>query len=238
LSEEVVRTQASADAVRAALSSLPDAIRASGSEVMLRVADAILGRIREAFLVKSRGGTDEAGDSWVALQPRTIAYRRGNRNRRERKRDAHPSQALTKRQQERWRAVYSKKLRQYRDKSRAAAIAWLVLKSEGATTLFDKYANRQVEILRDTDDLLKSLSPGEGTTHSIRRVGPGEVIVGTSREGAAAHHDGAPSRNLPQRRLWPEPGRWPVSWWRAIAAEVVAGLLDAAKALVQGATGG
>jgi hypothetical protein len=207
--------------------------------MMTRVGMALLGRIKAAFIVKSRGGTDEAGDSWQPLSPKTIAYSktrsrgRGGRTRTERKRSSIPSQALSAKQQSRWWEVYRRQLAVYKgDKRHAAAVAWLVLKREGAKTLVDKYGHRKAEILRDTGLLLNSLSPGVASAEQIFRVLPGEVIVGTNRAGAADHHAGIPGR-LPQRRLWPPPDRWPDSWWRDIQDQVRSGMLDIVVSLVK-----
>lgn len=208
-------------AIRQAVSSVPTAVvrgtAQQAQSLLVRVGLALLGRIRAAFVVKARGGTDEAGDRWAPLSPKTVAYgRRGGRTRAEKNRDARPSQALNRKQQERWWDLYRQGLAMYgKDRRHAARRAWLILKGEGAQTLFDKYSSRPVEILRDTGLLLNSLSPGAGSTEQVFRVGSGSVTVGTNRKGARAHHKGVPGR-LPQRRLWPAPRRWPPAWWQDI----------------------
>lgn len=111
-------------------------------------------------------------------------------------------------------------------------MAWLVLKRDGAQTLVGKYGNRPVGILRDTGLLLNSLSPGVASAEQVFRTGPGEVIVGTNRRGAAAHHRGIPGR-LPQRRLWPSPENWPAAWWDDIMDQLKQGLLDLAVSKIQ-----
>lgn len=224
--------------------SLPAAARSSlpvAQAMMTRCGMAALGRIKTAFVVKSRGGTDEAGDRWQPLSPKTIAYSktrqrgRGGRTRAEKKRPTHPSQALNTRQQARWWELYRRGLAMYKgDKRHAAARAWFILKAEGAQTLLMKYGGRQVEILRDTGLLLNSLSPGVPSAHRIFRVLLGEVIIGTNRKGAGAHHRGVPGR-LPQRRLWPHPSRWPSTWWLDITEQARAGLVDLFLYLVKGA---
>ena len=240
--QNAIHVRASRSDIRRAITSLPTVARSGGpvaNAMMTRCGMAALGRIKQAFVVKARGGTDEAGDSWPPLSPKTIAYSktrqrgRGGRTKAEKKRASHPSQALNDKQQARWWQVYRRQLAIYKgDKGHAAAVAWLVLKKEGAQTLVDKYGNRQVEILRDTGLLLNSLSPGVANSASIFRVGRGEVIVGTNRKGAAAHHAGIPGR-LPQRRLWPEPRKWPTSWWRDLQEQVKQGLLDIVADLIK-----
>lgn len=241
--QNTVSVRASNAAVRHALSSIPARLLTGGpiaDAMMVRVGMAVLGRIRQAFVIKARGGTDEAGDKWQPLSPKTIAYSktrqrgRGGRTKAEKKRNVYPSQALNAKQQERWWQVYSRYLAAYKgDKRHAAAAAWLVLKSEGAQTLVDKYGYRQVEILRDTGLLLNSLSPGVASAERIFRVGPGEVTIGTNRKGAADHHSGIPGR-LPQRRLWPEVSRWPSSWWADVQDQVKQGALDLAIEIIRG----
>lgn len=207
--------------------------------VLIRAGMALLGRIKAAFVVKARGGTDEAGERWQPLSPRTIAYRRsgrgrGGRTRTEKKRSSRPSQSLNTKQQARWWEVYRRQLAIYKgNKAHAAAVAWIVLKREGAKTLLDKYGNLQVEILRDTGLLLNSLSPGTLSQEQVFRVGKGEIVVGTNRKGAADHHRGIPGR-LPQRRLWPEPKRWPSTWWQDIQDQVKQGLLDIVEEVIKG----
>lgn len=228
--------------IRKALTKIPTAARSGGmiaNAMMVRAGMAALGRIRQAFIVKARGGVDEAGEKWQPLSPKTIAYSKtrqrgiGGRTRTEKKRWPRPSQALNQRQQNRWWEVYRRQLAIYKgNKSHAASVAWIVLKREGAQTLLDKYGNRQVEILRDTGLLLNSLSPGAQSNDQVFRVGHGEVTVGTNRKGAAAHHKGIPGR-LPQRRLWPEPRKWPASWWRDIIGQLKQGFTDLVTEIIK-----
>lgn len=230
-----VHVRAKLDAIKAAVLSVPS--RATQGEsladaMLLRVGTVLLGHIRRNFLIKASGGTDETGDKWQPLSPKTIAYRT-RRTKTERGRNARPSQALTKKQQERWWEVYRRNLARFKgDKGHAAAAAWLVLKGEGARTLVDKYGYRRAEILRDTGLLLDSLSPGSGSAEQILTTSGGEVVIGTSRKGAMSHHNGIPGR-LPQRRLWPEPSKWPNSWWKDINEQVKQGMSDIITQLVK-----
>lgn len=243
MTQNTTYVRASRADVRKAMEQLPRILRgdsAAAQAIMTRVGLAALGHIRRAFVIKARGGTDDAGDRWKPLSPKTIAYSktrsrgRGGRTKTEKKRDAFPSQALNSKQQDRWWEIYRRALAQFKgDKRHAAAVAWFVLKREGAKTLLEKYGNRQVEILRDTGLLLNSLSPGVTSTEQIFRVSSGAVIVGTNRKGAAAHHKGIPGR-LPQRRLWPEPSRWPKKWWDDITDQIKQGITDMAVAILKG----
>lgn len=239
-----VHTRASKAAIVAAVMRSGAASRSGGATadaMMTRAGMALLGRIRAAFIVKARGGTDEAGDSWKPLSPKTIAYSKtrqrgsGGRTKAERGRASHPSQALNQSQQDRWWQVYRQQLAIRKgNKRHAAAVAWLILKGEGAKTLVDKYGHRKVEILRDTGLLLNSLSPGVTTGASVFRVGLGNVTVGTNRKGAKGHHYGIPGR-LPQRRLWPVVSKWPDSWWDDITDQIKLGIVDIVISLVKGA---
>lgn len=243
MTQNTVHVRATRAAIRRAVVATPAAAHRGGpiaDAMMTRVGLAVLARIKRAFVVKARGGTDEAGDRWQPLSPRTIAYSktrqrgRGGRTRAEKGRPVRPSQALSGKQQDRWWQVYRRNLARFRgDKRHAAAVAWLVLKAEGATTLLQKYGGRQVEILRDTGLLLNSLSPGYGGAEQVFRVIPGGVIVGTNRKGAADHHRGRPERKLPQRRLWPRVSDWPASWWRDVCDELQNGMVDLAAYIVK-----
>lgn len=128
--------------------------------------------------------------------------------------------------------LYRQGLAQFKgNKASAAKRAWAILKREGATTLLAKYGGRSVEILRDTGLLLNSLSPGVASADQIFRLAPGTVIIGTNRKGALFHHMGIPGR-LPQRRLWPDPKRWPKSWRLDILEQLRQGMIDIMKEML------
>ncbi len=237
MSETVIYTHLSRDAVIRALRTIPQEARAGGvvqDEMMEGAGVALLDRIQEAFAAKSRGGTDEAGETWPALSPRTIAYRRAKRSREESGRSNRPSQGLTQSQQDRWWVVYRRQLARFRgNKASAARAAWVTLKAEGARTLLEKYGDGVVDILRDTNDLMGSLTPHSGSDLAVFNVTPGQVELGTRRPHAETHHRGVPQINLPQRRLWPEPRNFPDSWWSDILAEVRAGLVELTRQVVE-----
>lgn len=244
MTANTINIRANRATVRQALAQLPAAARADGTTahaMMVRCGLALLGRIKLAFVAKARGGADDAGESWKPLSPKTIAYsRRGGRTKAEKGRAIHPSQSLSAAQNSRWWDLYRQGLAIARSrgqvgsqsKGSAAKRAWAIIKGEGAVTLVDKYGHRQVEILRDSGLLLNSLSPGYGGAEQVFRVAPGEVTVGTNRKGARGHHEGIPGR-LPQRRLWPEPSRWPSGWWADITEQVRQGILDLAAQIIR-----
>ena len=131
---------------------------------------------------------------------------------------------LTKALDKEWRKIFVQYLARARGtmfsgetremKAHAAALAWITVKQMGAKTIIGQYGNTKVDILTDTRQLLNSLtfgSHGKGSEYLILTPGPGYVIVGTNRPGAIIHHEGR--GHVPQRRLWPEPAKWPTAWW-------------------------
>lgn len=220
--------------------------------LLVRMGLALLAKIKEAFLVKARGGTDETGLRWKPLSPYTIAYSRRHRAFSKTKPGVltkswvprpgvraryRPSWILTKKQRERWWDLYRRYLAIYHgDKAHAARIAWSILKDEGAQTLMGVYGNTPVEILRDTGVLYNSLSPGMvvGTApppqhppkpdKQVFRTRLGEVIVGTNRKWSWTHHEG--TARIPRRPLWPDPKRWTGGWWDAILTQGQLGIVD------------
>lgn len=156
-----------------------------GRGFRLRLAVALLEKIKLAFVAKSRGGTDEAGDSWPKLSREYLAYgrrfapgektllklkasnRQGGSVKFGTKAPGGKKGLLTAAQLKRWRKVYAQNLAWLaaresfgEAKAHAAAIAWSDAKKHGAQTKLDVFGSREVEILRDTGILFNSLSPG------------------------------------------------------------------------------
>lgn len=141
-----------------------------------------LSDIKDAFVTKSRGGTDEMGITWPRLSPEYLAYGRrfgrGEKARLLRAAGGDPklhkfgvagnTGLLTKEQKARWQKIFGQQFARFYAstgsseyaKMRAGRMAWYILKSEGALTKLAVFGNRQVEILRDTGVLFNSLSPG------------------------------------------------------------------------------
>lgn len=224
-----------------------------GRSLQLRCGVTLLSKIQQDFIRKSRGGIGEDGIRWPPLARSTIANRRttaaekqaaGVSGRRTRG-------TLTAAQDRRWRQIYGTRLARLRltmgegeARARAAAIAWAVLKSEGAKTKLELFGGRQVDMLRDTSRLFRSLSPGVDDRPSgadgqvFQLAGRGNVIVGTNVVYAAAHQNGIPGR-LPARPIWPPSGELPPAWSQAVAEAAIVGLIRAILILVQrGAAGG
>lgn len=197
----------------------------------LSIGVAALGDIFDAFIVKSRGGTDAMGIQWPPLQKKTIAYgRRAGKGDPSLPRVSPYRPSLTRKQNDRWKAIFVALLNRYQAsmgeeeaKRRAAATAWSILKSEGAKTKLELLGNRQVEILRDTGILLNSLTPGIYTGGSYTpadqnqfiEFNAGKVVIGTNVKYAATHNYGDESRNITRRQFFPDDGdQVPEEWWQ------------------------
>jgi phage gpG-like protein len=87
------------------------------------------------------------------------------------------------------------------------------------------------EILRDTGRLLASLTPGQAG--NVQRTEPGAVVIGTNVKYAVFHHHG--TAKIPQRRLWPDPQKWPARWRAALARQARDGLAKVLDLLVRAA---
>ena len=78
MSETTIYTYSSYNEVHKAASSIPqEACKGTplGQAALTRIGIALLGRIKNAFVVKSLGGTDEAGERWAPLSRYTLALR-------------------------------------------------------------------------------------------------------------------------------------------------------------------
>lgn len=200
------------------LRRIPAAAKEDSALILVPTGVAASRRVRQAFLTKSQGGTDETGARWAPLARSTIE----RRLRKKKPTTERPSSALSPAQREKWWAFYRRALSQLHDKGAAARVAWVKLKRVGGVGHYDKYGASGIPILRDTEALYESLVPG--AEYNIFRVGPGILDLGTTRPGAAAHHSGG--KNLPQRRLWPPPDQWTSAWWQEILLDARAGLVQ------------
>jgi len=149
---------------------------------LLSIGVAALSDIKDAFITKARGGTDEMGISWPRLSRKYLAYGRrfgrgeavgltraaGLDPKANRFAPGRSKGLLTQAQLQRWRQIFASLVPRFYlstgsiqfAKARAAQIAWATLKKEGAQTKLQVFGDRTVEILRDTGVLLNSLSPG------------------------------------------------------------------------------
>lgn len=77
--EKVIYIRVERSLTRKALRDIPKEARLGSKEandLMLRCGVALLKIIRDAFIIKARGGTDAAGDNWKPLAPATLARRK------------------------------------------------------------------------------------------------------------------------------------------------------------------
>jgi hypothetical protein len=188
---------------------------------------AALSDIKDAYITKARGGTDEMGIKWLPLKPATIAARRvgpgdtGNsdliRN-RERIRKRETSRALRR---------FRLSLPEQEAQRRAAIVGGQQATKQTGQTKEATLGGRSVEILRDTSVLINSLSPGqltrssytkpqsEGGEEQIFEVQPGEVVVGTNVLYASTHQHGRgaiPARPFLPTDKYPVPNVWWDRW--------------------------
>ena len=204
--------------------------------VNLRMSTALLSQIQQDFVTKARGGTGKDGIKWQPLKKETIANRRPAPRK---KLGERPRGLLTEAEDARWRRIFAQTkawliakhgLDDAEAAGRAAQTAWNKLKASGAKTKLEVYGNRQVEILRDTDLTLLSLSPGVTSPDQVLRLTPGTVIVGTNRN--TWHHRG--NRRLPQRRFWPDPKSAPAGYWNPLVLACRRGIVEALASLLTG----
>lgn len=225
--ETTVYVQVSKAEVLRILNSVPsEAVKGGPADaILVGAGTATLRRIESAFLVKSRGGTDETGERWAPLSPATIAWRIRKKQKIETKLD------LAKR--ESWWEFYREALSRYKDRGAAIRTAWARIRKGGGVPAFDKYSASSVPILIDTQALIESLSVGSQSAHSIFRVTPGVLELGTDRKGAADHHTGIRGK-LPQRRLWPHPSKWTPEWWQDVLYDAREGLIQLIVSMLEG----
>ena len=178
-------------------------------------------KIFTAFMAKSDGKADEFGETWLPLSPRTIAarpisriqkYLSGVGGSRERG-------LLTAGENRQWKGIFASTLGRLvragishgEAKQRAASTAWAVMKSRGARTKLGVFGRRKVPILRVSDRLVDSLSPGEVhnktyvpfTKDQVADVNRQTLTFGTKVPYAARQHATRP--------LWPN-SRNMASW--------------------------
>lgn len=181
-------------------------------------AHSLATSVHQAFLIKSAHGTDELGEKWPDLDPKTKAYGRkegrvglplyrgkptlyGNTHR----------PTLTKEQDKEWRRVFVMRLvflrTQIDDReatSAAAAIAWdHVKKTMGAKTILAYAKDRIMLLLQKSGRLEKSLRPGtlSGEKYNpppeqVSRLDKSELTWGTGVEYASRVHT--------KRPFWPK----------------------------------
>lgn len=176
----------------------------------------LLSEVKDAYIEKARGGTDDMGIKWDPLSPVTIANRRSGGTPGERKRQQIVARE-TKKQAERFGG----------DKKRAKIAAQRLATKQTGMTKLQTLGNRDVEILRDTGILFNSISVGEisggtyvrpnedGSEFHVFEAEPGLCVVGTRVFYAATHQKGR--ANIPARPFLPDDNNpIPEAWWNSM----------------------
>lgn len=195
-------------------------------------ANKYFAQVHKAFLKKSKGGTDELGVKWKKITQQTKAQRsvrpgdisrlaiggRGSQAFKNRVRGL-----LTEDQDKRWRGIYfaffkklANRIGEVRARKRAAAIAWSILKKEGAKTKLNTLGRRNLPIGINTRQLVESLKPGTATgpRYHARKDQIYEITADGLQLGSDVPHAAAFHRKRP---IWP--GRTRRAKWHNKATE-------------------
>lgn len=193
--------------------------------LQLRLGVALLSKVQQDFLTKSRGGTGEDGIRWRPLERSTVAQRRITASERKAAGVGTKTRRglLSAAQDKQWRRIFATRRTRLiaggyspgSASATAAKMAWAALKAAGAQTRIGLFGNRKVDTLRDTGELFRSFSPGieDRPSHAdgqIFQVASGRVTIGTNKK--PWHHRGIPGK-LPARPFWPLDGSLPRAWW-------------------------
>ena len=213
-----------------------------------RVAFTWFSEVARSFDVKSKGGTDDAGDSWPPNSKEYLAYGKGPKSSRMGSGRSpswpdHPGSGyLSVADRKVWWKIYGRNLGWLATrhdlgtaKRIAAQIAWTVWKDQGGLTLLGVYGNRPDTILVDGGTLRLTVLPGELTESGpsasyeksdgdqVVQEATSELAVGTKDPKAKYHHNDG-SGTMPQRRLWPK--ELPQLWLDRINTAVVSGISE------------
>ena len=218
----------------------------------LRCAFMFFSIIKEAFIVKSRGGTDEAGIKWPPLSPEYLAYTRpmGKNGQGSRSPPRAGGMApgkpgndgfMNAAEMKAWKidfrrsmAYLSLQLPLAEAKARAASIAWARAKRRGVKTKIDVFGHRDVEILRDRGILFNSLSPGilneaKGGDAAYSPASPDQVVKaelpGVLFVGTSVEYASYHQVDPGKRPFWPKDGVLPQVWQDDILEVAISGLV-------------
>lgn len=132
------------------------------------VARSFLQSVYTAYEAKSLGGSDELGNRWKPLSPKTIAMRPITKEDRAQFGIGRLSGRglLSSRENRRWKGIYASVFRRTKEElgereasALAAKTAWGILKAQGARLRTEVLGSRNVLIMRLTQRLFRSLRP-------------------------------------------------------------------------------
>jgi len=253
MTRQTVTFRGSRDDLYRLLRGLPAALAGKAPDpqqlarsLQLRLGVALLSKVQQAFVIKSRGGVGEDGILWKPLAISTVA------GRRETAQDKRLSSGLRARSPtltDTERKAIEKDIRRRtadlmarfglsksQAKGLARAAAEASYRRTGAIAARQTMlGNRPVDILRDTGELFRSFSPGvedrpSGAEGQIFQIVPGSVIIGTNKK--PWHHQGVPGK-LPARPFWPPGGQLPDAWWDYLLGVYLRGLLKALETILR-----
>ena len=216
---------------------------------MLNLGFGALSDIKNAYIQKSLGATDEAGVRWPKLAPFTVIQRERRRQRETKKQRSTREARLEKLQRRTRKEITETALRRFR-MSLPEAEAQRRAQALGAQVVI---SGKSLQILRDTGVLFNSLGPGrltgragsvsyskphvEGGEEQIFETAPGEVIVGTNVAYASTHQHGDSGRNIPARPFLPTSATGvPQVWWDRWTAIANKALVASAELLFRRST--
>jgi len=164
-------------------------------EFLALFVQKLMERIHAEYEIKSSGGTDSAGIKWKPLSPQTAAYRDVRRGdigklgiggRKERTFKRRTRGLLTEPQDKKWRGIFagvferlSAELGAAEARSRAAQIAWSILKAEGAQTKLSTLGTRDLPIMDNTGRLKQAFSPGSVEGGSYTPPNGDQLVIQT-----------------------------------------------------------
>lgn len=218
-----------------------------GRAFMSSVGFGALSDIKQAYIVKAKGGTDEMGIKWPPLHPKTVANRRvGKKDLADP--DIKARETIRKREEKKLLKRYLLSMPVSEATKKARQVASLRATIQTGKTKVQTLGGRQVEILRDTGVLFNSLSPGvlipggeyrSSEDDQIFELNAGKIIVGTNVLYAATHNYGDASRGIPRRQFLPDnDGQVPEVWWDRWFAIAQVSLGVAFKMLLEGEQNG
>ena len=210
MSDKRVKTHRKPANIRRIVQKIPDVLVGKAPDThglrktfIAHFTHHIFRKISEAFEAKSRGSSDDLGNSWANLSPETIA------GRPKPGRSTAGRGLLNAKQDRIWKGIYSSMLQRGKSPEVAAKLAWGIMKGRyGVRTKIDTLSRRNVQTMVSTGRLQKRLQPGNvsGARYHKKKNQVYEqtgtlLIIGTSVPYAERVHK--------KRPLWPDDiGPW------------------------------